>query len=269
MAEILYVNGVDVSTLGVGVTSVGAAWSSPTVERASASPFATFGAIAATESTHAPLVLELGLLLDADRVDRVTDLDAVHRLFTGLLEIRFGDTDRVVYGLLEQGAVVGESGGAADWVHTRGPLALSWTIVCHDPLRYDQDVTGVGFSSSAAALPLGTAPSAGLVTIYGAATNPTLTYRDQVGDALLPVSGDSVTMGFTATLGADDALEVDLAAKKVTRIDAGVRSDALSTLTSGWFFALDPADGNAAASSWPTLEVSSGTALATYRRAWL
>jgi hypothetical protein len=60
-----------------------------------------------------------------------------------------------------------------------------------------------------------------------------------------------------------------LARGLVTKSVSAVVSNAMNALAPGWNFpALDPADGVYLTSTWPTLEVSSGTGLATYTKAY-
>lgn len=270
MSGICYINGTDVADYGLDVVSLGSAWSGPQRRRAAASPYGLLGAYAATEATVEPRVLELGMALDTTRAARVGLLDDVHRLFTGLLEIELGDAPgRIMYGLLETSETSGRYGGPESWLTDLGDLGLRWRIVCHNAARYTRETSIVGFGSTDVEIPLGTAPSTGVITIYGSATDPDITYTDSAGEPLLPVSGDTVTMGFTRTLASDEALEIDLGAQTVTLIDSGVRTEALSTLTSGWFFRLDPADGRGEDAVYPKLNVSAGNASIRYRKAWL
>jgi hypothetical protein len=73
------------------------------------------------------------------------------------------------------------------------------------------------------------------------------------------------TLGLTTTIVAADRLVVDCDACTVSLNGAS----SANLLTSGDFFALDPAtDADLAGASWPTLEVSSGTLAAKYRKRW-
>jgi hypothetical protein len=75
-------------------------------------------------------------------------------------------------------------------------------------------------------------------------------------------------MGFTRTLGSGDTLTIDLDLFLVTRTVSGIDTDDIAALSSGSFFNFDPRLADAYASDWPTLEVSAGSGVLTYRRAY-
>ena len=146
------------------------------------------------------------------------------------------------------------------------------TIRCPDPTWYD--VTGqlIGFSSTASAIPLGTAPSGGIVRIAAPSwsanvVDPVLTYLNAAGVTV-------ETLSFTGTLTAGtDYLEIDLDRCTVTEYASGTASNAISWLSSGDFFALDAMDGDPLNTSYPQLKVTatSGTPSGTWAgvRRWL
>lgn len=136
-------------------------------------------------------------------------------------------------------------------------------FIAYDPYRYAISPTIVAAPQAiAVGCPLGTAPCYPVITIYGAATNPTLTYRKADGTSVR-------TMAFTITLAAADSLVIDCAAMTIVKTVSGTPSSAVDVLTSGDFPVLDPLDGDWFWGSWPTLETSLGTLGATYRRAYL
>jgi len=148
---------------------------------------------------------------------------------------------------------------------------VTLSILCPDPTWYD--VTGqlIGFGTTASAVPLGTAPSGGIIRIAPlGATNvvdPTVTYLNAAGVTVQ-------TLGFSGTLTATtDYLEIDLDRQTVVEYASGVAGNAISWLASGNFFALDPMDGDVLNASYPKLKVSatSGTPTATWTgvRRWL
>lgn len=150
---------------------------------------------------------------------------------------------------------------------------VTLTMLCPDPTWYD--VTGqlIGFGTTARAIPLGTAPSGGIVRIAAPSwsadvVDPVLTYLNAAGVTLK-------TMSFTGTLTAGtDYLEVDLDRQTVVEYASGTAANAISWLsTSSQFFALDPMDGDVFSTSYPQLKVTatSGTPSATWAgaRRWL
>lgn len=146
------------------------------------------------------------------------------------------------------------------------------TILCPDPTWYDVTGQVIGFSATPSAIPLGTAPVGGLVRIAAPSwsanvVDPTLTYLNAAGVTVQ-------TMAMTGTLIAGtDFLEVDLARQTITKSSSGTVTNAISWLTSGEFFALDPMDGDPLNSSYPQQKVTaaSGTPSATWlgNRRWL
>lgn len=150
---------------------------------------------------------------------------------------------------------------------------FSASILCPDPTWYD--VTGqlIRFAATASPIPLGTAPSGGVIRVAAPSwsanvVDPVITYLNAAGVALK-------TLSFTGTLTAGtEYLEVDLDRQTVVEVSSGSRANAIGWLsTSGEFFALDPMDGDVLNSSYPQLKVTatSGTPTATWAgaRRWL
>lgn len=145
-------------------------------------------------------------------------------------------------------------------------------FLCPDPAVTALVGSLVAFGATATPVPLGTAPSGGIIRIAAPSwsanvVNPTVTYYASAGTSVQ-------TMAFTATLVAgQDYLEIDLDRATVVLSDNGSRSNGISLLTSGDFFALDPLDGDVANTAYPLLSVSasSGTPSGTlaYRKRWL
>lgn len=146
------------------------------------------------------------------------------------------------------------------------------TVVCPDPTWYD--VTGqlIGFSATASPIPLGTAPSGGVVRIAAPSwsanvVDPVLSYLNAAGVTL-----QSLAMTGTLTAGTE-YLEIDLDRSTITEYSSGTGVNAISWISLGDFFALDPMDGDVLNSSYPQLKVTatSGTPSATWAgaRRWL
>ncbi len=175
----------------------------------------------------------------------------------GLVELRIVDAPEVVLAGYLTRCIL----GGFDRQFRANGLRVALTFTCPDPRALSRCATVVALTTSPAACPLGTAPVAPVIRIFGAATNPVLTYRTAGG-----VSRQ--TMGFTITLASTDYLEIDCEAKTVLKSVSGTVTNAIDTLTSGDFPTLDPHDGDYLLSSWPTLEVSAGAGEAAYRQAW-
>lgn len=143
---------------------------------------------------------------------------------------------------------------------------VTLTLNAPDPLwRAADGGTPVGLAANATryACPLGTAPSAPIVRLMGAATNPTFVIRDSGGAA-------QVTIAVTLTLGANDFLELNCETGIVQKSVAGTVTRCESVLTSGTFpFALDPEWGDYSTANWPTAEVDLGKGELLYtKRYW-
>ncbi|RTL04208.1 MAG: hypothetical protein EKK62_16840 [Acidimicrobiia bacterium] len=150
---------------------------------------------------------------------------------------------------------------------------VSLTLLCPDPTWYDVTGQVIGFSSTASAVPLGTAPSGGIVRVVAPSwsanvVDPVVTYLNAAGVTLK-------TMTFSGTLTAGtEYLEIDLDRQTVVEVSSGTSANAISWLsTASEFFVLDPMDGDVLNSSYPQLKVTatSGTPTATWAgaRRWL
>src|SRR5690606_32707 len=130
----------------------------------------------------------------------------------------------------------------------------------------------ISFTSTPSQIPLGTAPSGGIVRIAAPSwsanvVDPVLAYLNAAGVTLQ-------TLSFSGTLTAGtEYLEIDLDRCTVTEVSSGTRANAISWLSSGDFFGLDPMDGDVLNSSYPQLKVTatSGTPAGTWAgtRRWL
>lgn len=265
----LYLNGVDTASLGFALEDVAGAFDG--LERSDVLlelPQGVGSYLSSVPGRVAPRTITLsGHLVKSTRATLDAAKHAIKALCgEGLVEIRLAGYDRVYRGRLT-GLGVTNLGPA---LSSATSLAASLTLrfLCPDPFAYDRDASIVGFGSTPVAIPLGTAPSGGrswwsaIITIAGAATTPTLTEYDAAGNTLR-------SMAFTFSPTASDFLEVDLGRGLVTRVQSGVRDNGFPYVTAGFAFPrLDPTDGDYAASLFPQLAVSSGTASVRYYRAY-
>jgi hypothetical protein len=155
------------------------------------------------------------------------------------------------------------------------PLAVvactvTLTFVAADPAWRDRDPLAYALSTSRTACPLGTAPSAPVVTLYGGTVvDPVVIMRAGSGE-------ETGRLTLAGTLASTDAIVIDAGAQSMQRYVSGVlqtgSASGLTWLTSGVFPLLDPDDADADAAQWPTVELSatSGTptGLLTYTRRW-
>lgn len=229
------------------------------LERWLAPPAVTYGAvdlvnrIGAVPTTrgikYAPRELVLGVVTTAATISLSrAQLLAWYSACQGLLEIEVIDSPgKVCYGVFENAAddVTG--------IKLLSPMLTAvGKITCHDPLWYDRSPVSVSAAAATrVAVPVGTAPGIVVITVMGAATNPTVTLRSRTGASL-------GQMRFTVTLGATEALVIDARATwPVTKWTAGVLTDAFATLNvADVLLTVDPNDA-------PTLETSVGTLMVT------
>lgn len=143
-----------------------------------------------------------------------------------------------------------------DLVQPVTQVAIS--LLALDPRLLAASDTVITFTSTLTETPLGSGPSFPVIRIDGAATDPVLTYADHTGTTVK-------TLGLTISLGASDWVEIDMMERTIVDDGGTPRPDAL---TSGGFFALDPAHGTADGASDPQLSVDDGSGTATYRKAY-
>ncbi len=127
-------------------------------------------------------------------------------------------------------------------------------LVCEDPRAHQTTESALAFGA-ATAMPLGDAPVRPVLAI-ASPSNPVIIYRDAAG----------LERGrMELTISSASAVTIDCDRLRIVDNAGDPRPEAL---TGGDFLELDPADANAAGTSWPTLEVTGGAGTATYRRAW-
>lgn len=262
MSVTVTINGTDLASLGLEITEAPDWLDAPKWSQDLATiPGRVGGVFSGPVKVGARDLGLVGVLRAATLSARRTAEDAIKDLLAGTVALQVDDgvnPVREIRGVCYQSTFRALGHPLVPLVHG----AVSLALTCPDGMWRDPAVRVIGFGASATALPLGTGPSTPIVRLFGAATNPTLTYRAASGVVV-------ATMAFTATLGASDYLEIDASRATITRSTAGVVTNGMSLLTSGSFFALDPRDGSYGASSWPTLEVSAGTGEAIYVRQWL
>lgn len=149
---------------------------------------------------------------------------------------------------------------------------VTFEVLCPDPTWRDLSSQVIGFNSTPATIPLGNAPSGGLVRIAAPSwsanvTDPVLTYYNASKVAVQTMT----FTGITLTAGTD-YLEIDLDRATAIEVSSGSSSNAIASLT-GDFFTLDPMDADPLNSSYPLLGCSgsAGTPSGQYlgTRRWL
>lgn len=140
-----------------------------------------------------------------------------------------------------------------DGRHAR--VELGWRA--RNPYWEDVSTTTVGLTATPAACALGNADCFPVITVTGPATTPIIRYKNSAAATVASLS--------LATIASLDTVAVDMRTRRITHSVSGVTP---ALRLAGRFFALNPYDGDFYSSTWPTLEVSSGTASAVYRKAW-
>lgn len=277
MTWAVWLNETDVSTLGYYVEQVGGWLHGPSRQYPQmALPGRMGNVLASDPSATARQVRLVGTIRTAAntvaaRMDAEKQLKAL--AYRGLVRLTVDDDVNAplcIDGVCEAGAIEPKGGHPT----TMPATGVELQFTCPDPTWYDVQASIAWAGTSATAIPLGNAPASDSIVRIAAPVwsanveNPTITYSNAGGTTL----GTMLFNGLTLTAG-QDFLEVDLDRATATLSDAGVRSNAISLLTSGNFFALDPMDGDYVQSAWPRLKVTAtaGTpsTTITYRKRWL
>lgn len=267
--DVVWVNDKDLGDLGFVLNNDLSGWrDTPTFRDRYSNLPGRMGAVSLSRELETePRRMTLAGLLHATSVaNLLANKDELHaRLAEGTIEVRFSDDEeRVYYGKLD---------GAVRISSIRPALvqkghACQFTILCPDPHIYHRRTTVVPFAAAAAQVPLGTGVSTPILRIGtapgGAATDPTITYKDHRGDTI-------TSLVLSYTFGASEWLDIDSELEKITD-----ESDAnqISAISSGDFPRFDPHDAAGEDGPYPTIEISAATgaidfAEAHYRKAWI
>ena len=199
---------------------------------------------------------------------RITDdiADLKLRAYNGQVELRFTDNPDRVFNARCEGF---RTTPMAPSLRISGKAyhRVQMTFLCQDPLVYDRNSSVVGFSTAAAAVPLGSAKSTPTLVLHGPSTGSvlTLTYKNIAGQTIQSLKLN----GAAAVMSSTEAITID---NEKSNIDHSDGTDLTSILTStGGFIFFDPQDGAGSDGPWPTIELSAtGVACeAQYRRAYL
>lgn len=255
------INGVAPSVrFGLRPQSFGGAWDAPTIsEQEGGIPGRAGMGIDSDQPTIAPrdLSVEWGMRPAASEAALLAALAGIKALVTrGTLEVVVGDRATRAFFARVRGHSLTRTEPQLLSLALQGSL----TLRCLDPYAYDLAPQMRACGAAPTALPQGTAPTWPLLRLT-AITNPTvITLRDAAGTTL-------ATMTIAAALNpATEYLDIDMAKQSLTKYTSGVASDAYSALSAGDFFSLPAQDPMGGA---PTLAISTGSALAIYRKAHL
>lgn len=252
MTNTLSINGVDLGTLGFKLRAPQGIWNTPVASSESIQVPGRAGQLvpqASMVTLASRTITVVGTLVGTSRANFLTKLDALKAALAAPLTLILAEQPLRQYTARCLSVTVEETGP----VLLQRKQAVTIALFCDDPYAYDTALQTVAFTT-ATAIPMGTAPTTrGVITITGAAAF-TLTYKNSAG----------VTLATMVFAGVTSPIAIDLD----TFLATDGSGNALGKLTSGEFFALSPLDGVFGTSTWPTLEVSSGTGSISYRRAY-
>jgi hypothetical protein len=233
------------------------------------------GALIVPRIATAPHLLQLAGALLTSANTAAARVTAEHvlrdRLLSGMATWTYVDDvtpPRYLTGVASEPSVTPRGGSG---VHPYSAVAsdIAVTVSCQEAFwqATEPTIRAIPAAATRYDLPLGSAPSAFVLRIMGAATNPVVTYRTAGGTVVW-------TLTFTVTLVAtNDYLELDGTTGRIWKYASGVKTDGIALLTGGqqdWGVrGLDPQDGDSTTSAWPTIELSAGTGELSWRKAWL
>jgi hypothetical protein len=143
---------------------------------------------------------------------------------------------------------------------------VALTFECVDPLWYSTSETNNAITTSLTEQALGTAPVRPVITVTGNPSAFSLTYANSAGTTVQTLALASLT-----TSGAT-SLVIDMNALTVVQTVSAVAASAVSKITTGDFFALDPVDADTVTPTWcKLLYTATGTVSAVscvYRKAY-
>lgn len=265
----LSINGLSLATLGITPRELTGWLDAPSEER-SVLPLpntlgVATGGVGTVSERSAMLV---GTVLCSTTTERATKLSAIREQLIGTICVRRDDVPNMVFrALAGPTTVVSVTGNA--WFQASVVITIPFRLT--DVVSYDVEPRPIIVSSTPVQIPTGTAATVGFLHWGGAWSTGvarTLTYRGVNG---ISYGTLTLTPPASASLTSSEYLELDFDKQYITKIDsAGARTSAYDWKSGGAWFAIDPADSAVqAANRFPTLEISAGTGLFLYRRAWM
>lgn len=261
MRDIVFLNGVDVTDLGLMPTAA-PGWSDAARNEFNLQTVpGRRGRIPSRMVSSPERYIEIHGMIHGDTwQERSKKLDDLTGYCAGQVDIRFGDRpDRFIIGAFEEARTAPTAPGAESLPGAWWNVVLRF--VCPDPVFYaveESEIVGIG--SSPTVIPMGTLPSAGVLTISGG-TNPVIRgYRSNdelIGE--MTFSGD-----FTG-----NTLTVDFLTRELSTSLAVNPWSLWAGLATERFLTWSVADYDFRAESWPKISVSSGSGSYAYRKAYL
>jgi hypothetical protein len=263
----LYVNDVDLETLGFTCEEVLGLDDAPDMDLPTAAVSGLAGSL--MMAARQAKVAERQITVTGNLIrTSTTALDAALTqlkglLSGGLLELRsVRNASRVAVGYR-----VGIVESPYKAMYRRVATKITLRFQCPDAYLYDRSAITAGpITTTAVAVPLGTAPVKPRLLLMGAGASASVTYRDAGGVV-------RAVMGFTLSPshGATDFLDIDTDNGVILNSASGTVTDGYAkwTTKSDGLIVLDPADGDPVNGISPTLETTAGTLLALYPRTYV
>jgi phage-related protein len=250
-ARVLIVDGFDMSTIGMIVSDdIRGFEDGPILQWPNVRiPHRIDALVTSSSPNYRDRVITVpATVLGSTRSEMQDFLDEIKwRLSPDQVLVRFAhDETREYRGRVDQGTVK----TIPPAIIQRG-LKFTIRIVCFDPRKYAISDTVQAFSG-ATSMALGTAPSHPVLRLSGG-SNPIVIYKDS----------SAVEQGRMEFSWSGTWIDVNMLDKTIIDNTGANQADAL---TVGDFFVLDPRDGDYPTPSWPTLQVSSSSGQATYRK---
>lgn len=256
----IYINGYDLSQSGFVLDMVNGHRSVPPISRPDIEIAGRIGSVLLSqEETFEPRKIKIdGYVFGDTAPDMMANIEELTARLTqsGDLEIKIADDEsRLFYGRLTS---MPDTPLRPALLADKTRYAIQLT--CYDPRAYATGPSTLGFGSTAADVPLGTAPSGGIVRVSGAASAPSLVYRSSTG-------GELARITLNTTLSSTQYVDVDLDNFTLKSAAGGSVAAIWASSVSEWFFP-NPADGEYWSSGWPTVEVTAGSAGYTYTKTY-
>lgn len=259
--DFVSLDGVDVDDLGLNLTRLPAVFAAPADGYPSIGiPFRP-GVTLTTDqpNTSAREILVQALVMDTSAANAETTMQALKDAVSGrLVGIGFDHASGRKY----YGVCTDVTGDMAFPDALPGHVSTTLRFLCPDPYAVDDALTTVsGIAAERVQVTVGTGPTYPIITITGAATTPTITLRTH--------DGESVATMTAANIAAGDCWRVDTLHGLSEICVSGSWSSNIAALTAGFKFpVILPRYAGRSLSSWPTVEVSSGTLAVAYARRW-
>lgn len=202
-----------------------------------------------------PRTLSLqGVLKGSSAADVRTKRDALYAVLRrGRVTVRMADAPTRELAVQVISARVASIG--AQMLAKTLPIAIE--LLALDPYWVDVTPQSIAVGTTPTAMPLGTAPSLPVITLATPGAVLAVTLRNALGVVITQLQLAGLTPGVAVT--------IDSASRTIRQGAISV----LSTLIAGDFPVLDAvADGDYAASAWPTIAISQSVGVVQYARRW-